>query len=229
MDRRLKVAEFAALLGIVPKTVYKMIERNEIVTVTEKVNNRQTTIVVTNDEQIEEFKKSYSKNQVNNGNYYENVTENEYSENYIERNEQVKNHNGAEFANEVIDKIITLNNEYNEQINEYNNRLERVNEELITAKSKMLLLEDKAGREGTYINEINELRTGNNKLKKVVYSLVSVIVVLLLILTCYTTYNIVISRPRNSQTLTTEQISVVNPKKNEVKLIAQPRDKRIKK
>lgn len=198
MDRKLKVAEFAALLGIVPKTVYKMIERNEIITVTEKVNNRQTTLVITNDEQIEEFRKSYSKNQVNNGNYYENVTENECSESYTERNEQVKNNYGTEFANEVIDKIITINNGYNEQINEYNNRLEKVNEQLITAKSKLLLLEDKAGREGVYINEINELRTDNNKLKKVIYGLFTVIALLLLIFTCYLTYNIVISSSTQS-------------------------------
>lgn len=210
MDRKLKVAEFAALLGIVPKTVYKMIERNEIITVTEKVNNRQTTLVVTNDEQIEEFRKSYSKNQVNNGNYYENVTENECSESYTERNEQVKNNYDAEFANEVIDKIITLNNGYNEQINEYNNRLERVNEQLITAKSKLLLLEDKAGREGTYINEINELRTDNNKLKKVVYGLIGVIVILLLVLACYLTYNIVTSKstqPTTEKTPAVQQVS----------------------
>ena len=210
MDRKLKVAEFAALLGIVPKTVYKMIERNEIITVTEKVNNRQTTLVVTNDEQIEEFRKSYSKNQVNNGNYYENVTGNECSEIFTERNEPVKNNSGAEFANEVIDKIITLNNGYNEQINEYNNRLEKVNEQLITAKSKLLLLEDKAGREGVYINEINELRTDNNKLKKVIYGLFTVIALLLLIFTCYLTYNIVISsstQPTTEKTPAVQQVS----------------------
>lgn len=228
MDRKLKVAEFAALLGIVPKTVYKMIERNEIITVTEKVNNRQTTLVVTNDEQIEEFRKSYSKNQVNNGNYYDNVTENECSESYTERNEQVKNNYDAEFANEVIDKIITLNNGYNEQINEYNNRLERVNEQLITAKSKLLLLEDKAGREGVYINEINELRTDNNKLKKIIYYLFAVIVILLLGLTCYLTYNLVATKTATTQS-TTEKTSVVQPQKNEVKPVAQPRNETIKK
>ena len=91
-----------------------MIERNEVITVTEKVNNRQTTLIVTNDEQIEKFRKSYSKNQVNNGNYYENVTENDYSERFTERNEQVKTNYTKEFANEVIDKIISLNNGYTE-------------------------------------------------------------------------------------------------------------------
>lgn len=62
MEKKFKVAEFAALLGIVPKTVYKMIERNEIITVSERVNNRQTTLVVTSDEQIQELKKLTVKN-----------------------------------------------------------------------------------------------------------------------------------------------------------------------
>ncbi len=225
MDKKLKVADFAALLGIVPKTVYKMIERGEVVTVTERVNNRQTTLIVTDDDQIEEFRKSYSKNQVNVGNYYENVTDSDYSEKLAERNNQVKNSYGTEFVNEVIDKVITLNNGYSEQINEYNNRLERVNEDLITAKSKMLLLEDKAGREGLYINEINGLKTDNNKLKRLIYCLFTVIVIMLLGFTCYLTYNIVIAKTATTQP-TTENSSAVQAQKNEVKPVAQPRDKK---
>ena len=61
MEKKLKVADFAALLGIVPKTVYKMIERNEVITVSERVNNRQTTLIVTDEEQIKNFRKIYGK------------------------------------------------------------------------------------------------------------------------------------------------------------------------
>lgn len=189
MEKKFKVAEFAALLGIVPKTVYKMIERNEIITVSERVNNRQTTLVVTSDEQIQELKKTYSKEQVNNGNCYENVTENNQLFTANEHVYDLKPIQYADFANEVIDRIITLNDGYNEQLNSYNDRLQRVNEELITTKSKMLLLEDKAGREGLYINEMNELKRDNNRLKKFLYLALTVIVFMLISVTWLLTYN----------------------------------------
>ena len=92
----------------------------------------------------------------------------------------------------------------------------------------MLLLEDKAGREGTYINEINGLRTDNNKLKKVIYCLLAIIVILLLGFTSYLTYNIVATKTVTIQP-TNEQSSVVQPQKNEVKPVTQPRNKIIKK
>ena len=60
MEMKLKFAEFAELIGTTAKTVYKMEERKEIVTVTEKVNNRPTRLVVTNNEQINHFKNVYS-------------------------------------------------------------------------------------------------------------------------------------------------------------------------
>ena len=191
MEKKLKVAEFATLLGIVPKTVYKMIERNEIITVNERVNNRQTTLVVTSDEQINELKKTYSKEQVNDGNYYENVTDNNHSITGYKESEVLKRLDNNSFANDVIDRIITLNDGYNEQLKAYNDRLQRVNEELITAKSKMLLLEDKAGREGLYVNEINELKKDNNRLKKFLYLAFTVIVFMLVCVTWLLTYNYV--------------------------------------
>lgn len=191
MEKKLKVAEFATLLGIVPKTVYKMIERNEIITVNERVNNRQTTLVVTSDEQINELKKTYSKEQVNDGNYYENVTDNNHSITGHKEYETLKKLDNNSFANDVIDRIITLNDGYNEQLKAYNDRLQRVNEELMTAKSKMLLLEDKAGREGLYVNEINELKKDNNRLKKFLYLAFTVIVFMLVCVTWLLTYNYV--------------------------------------
>ena len=163
MEKTLKVADFATLLGIVPKTVYKMIERGEIITVTEKINNRSTTLVVTSDEQIQELKKTYGKDQVRNGNYYENVTENERLISDIEYSEPVKHIDNNAFATEVIDRIVALNEGYNEQLKEYSEQLQKVNEELVTAKSKVLFLEVKAGREGLYINEINGLKTDNDQ------------------------------------------------------------------
>lgn len=222
MEKKLKVADFAALLGIVPKTVYKMIERNEVITVSERVNNRQTTLIVTNEEQIENFRKIYGKTQVNNGNCYNSVTENEQLQPVIEGEVIENNAHNNDFANEVIDRIIALNDGYNAQLNEYNNRIQQVNEELITAKSKMLLLEDKAGREGLYLNEINELKEGNKRLKLGLYALISVSVMLLLGLTGYVTYNLTTQKLSSSYQVNSksEQVSYqVEAKKNEVKPI----------
>lgn len=222
MEKKLKVADFAALLGIVPKTVYKMIERNEVITVSERVNNRQTTLIVTNEEQIENFRKIYGKTQVNNGNCYNSVTENEQSQSVIEGEIVENNTHNSDFANEVIDRIIALNDGYNAQLNEYNNRIQQVNEELITAKSKMLLLEDKAGREGLYLNEINELKEGNKRLKLGLYALITVSVMLLLGLTGYVTYNLTTQKLSSSYQVNSksEQVSYqVEAKKNEVKPI----------
>ena len=184
---------FAALLGIAAKTVYKMIEREEIATVTEKVNNRATTLVVVTDEQIAELKKNYSKEQVSSGNYYETVTDNNHSIVDAESYEVVKYSPDNAFASEVIERIIAINDGYNEQLREYTEHLRKVNDELVTEKSKVLLLEDKAGREGSYLNEINQLKNSNKRLTRIIYFAVAVIIFLLLGLTWYVTYNVVVN------------------------------------
>lgn len=177
MEKRLKVAEFATLVGIVPKTVYKMIDRKEILTVTEKVNNRNITLIITSDEQIAELRKNFSKDTVNVGNYYENVTENYHSQKDTYGYETVKDNYNNNFNAEVIDRIISLSESYNEQLRE-------VNDELIRVKSQQLLLEDKAGREGLYLAEITQLKNSNNELgnsnKRLLKWLLTVIVFLVI-------------------------------------------------
>ena len=154
---------------------------------------RATTLVVVTDEQIAELKKNYSKEQVNSGNYYETVTDNNHSIMDAESYEVVKNTNDSAFASEVIDRIIAINDGYNEQLKEYTEHLRKVNDELVTEKSKVLLLEDKAGREGLYLNEINQLKSSNKQLTRIIYFTVAVIMFLLLGLTWYVTYNVLIN------------------------------------
>lgn len=125
MEKKFKVSEFAEIIGCTPKTVYKMIERNELMTVTEKVNHREATIIITNDKQLEQFRAQFGKLPVNNQECNEIVTE-------INGNEPVKNSSD----NEIIEKVINLSREYTD-------RLMSVNNELITYKSQVLLLEDK--------------------------------------------------------------------------------------
>lgn len=190
MERRLKFSEFAELIGTTAKTVYKMEEREEITTVIEKVNNRPTRLVVTNDEQIKHFKNIYSKSPVNYGNYEENVTINNDTMN---SNISSQTANNNEIVQEMFERIILLNDEYN-------NRIAKLSEELVDSKSKLLLLEDKAGREGLYLKEINELKNENNQLKtdkmKVANFLVTVIIVLLMVVVGLITYNITMAQKK---------------------------------
>lgn len=184
MERKLKFSEFAELIGTTAKTVYKMEERNEIMTVIEKVNNRPTRLVVTNEDQIKHFKSIYSKSPFTTGNYEENVTINNDSMN---NNIPSQTANNNEIVQEMFEKILVINEEYN-------NRIAKLNEELIDSKSKLLLLEDKAGREGLYLKEINELKSENETLKtskvKVANQLTIVIVILLMVVVGLITYNV---------------------------------------
>ena len=112
----------------------------------------------------------------------------------------VKINNSNEILSEMFDKLITLNNDYN-------NRIERVNEELITYKSKQLLLEDAKGREGYYINEINVLKKENDRNKLYNKLLITVITILLLFITGFITYNIAKS-DKVSDTVTGKSVQV---------------------
>ena len=184
MERKLKFSEFAELIGTTPKTIYKLEERKEIVTVIEKVNNRPTRLVITNDDQINHFKNVYSKNTVINGNYEEMLTDNNDSMNNSNSSQSA---NSNEFVQEMFEKIVVLNEEYN-------NRIEKLNNELIDSKSKLLLLEDKANREGLYLAEINGLKEENNQLRtskmNVINRLMTVIVILLMVIVGFITFNI---------------------------------------
>lgn len=192
MEKKLKFAEFAELIGTTAKTVYKMEEREEIITVTEKVNNRPTRLVVTNDEQIEKFRNIYRKTPVNNGNYEEMLTSNEPVLNSNNSTQPTENN---ETIKEMFERIIEVNKEYN-------NHIQKLSEELIDSKSKLLLLEDKAGREGLYLKEINELKSENETLKnytKRLYALtITVCVLLSLVLVGVFTYNVTLNSVKNS-------------------------------
>lgn len=184
MEKKLKIAELASLIGITAKTVYKMVERGELKTVSEKVNNRWTTLVLTNDEEVEKFKTIYGKSPVSIGNYEDMLTDNEEELNYNNPSQFKEN---AESASKILDKFIEANKEYNIQ-------LMKLNEELVNTKAQMLFLEDKASREGLYLKEINELKTENKQLmnsKQVLsYLLITVVALLLLVLVGCLTFNI---------------------------------------
>lgn len=190
MERKMNVAEFATLVGTTSKTIYGKINNydnlpvnEQLKTVSEKVKGREVTLIVTDSEQIEYYKNLYGKDTVINGEYYETVTDINGNIPVNEIQEPVKMNNSNELLSEMFDKLNTVHNEYN-------NRLQRVNDELITYKSKQLLLEDKANKEGFYLNEINELKKENNRNKLYINVLITVIIILLLLITGFITYNI---------------------------------------
>jgi hypothetical protein len=183
MEKKFSVADFAELVGTTAKTIYQKIDNYEnlpvneqLATVKEKVKGREITFIVTSDEQIAWYKNLYGKNTVSEREYYENVTNNN-------SNSQVNNGvNSSEFNynsknnNYIFDKLMTLNETYL-------NRIETVTNELMEYKSKQLLLEDKAGKEGLYLKEINELKTDNEKLKthnKILFTVLTVIISVLI-------------------------------------------------
>ncbi len=167
-ELKLKVSEFAQLVGCSSKTVYKMVENNQLKTENEIQNGRSITLIVTNNAEISEFQKIYGKLPVNNGNYEDILTVNEVQKPVNE----IQNTANTDLINNVFEKIMEVNNQYNE-------RLEKVNNELITYKSKQLLLEDKASREGLYLQEIKDIKASK---KRLLYGLLSVIVILFIML-----------------------------------------------
>ena len=183
MEKKFSVADFAQLVGTTSKTIYQKIDNydnlpvnEQLSTVKEKVKGREITFIVTDSEQIAYFKNLYGKNTVNESNYYETVTNlNGYSQvnNGIEN---IKPNDNNVSNNSSFDKLLTLNETYL-------NRIETVTNELMEYKSKTLLLEDKASREGLYLNEIKGLETENNKLKtynKVLFTVLTIIISVLL-------------------------------------------------
>ena len=106
---------------------------------------------------------------------------------------------GMEVNNELIDFILDENGKDIEASKKTNSSelaklqeevetLKTKNEELIRVKSQQLLLEDKAQREGLYLNEINGLKTDNKKLLLVNRLLITVIVILVIGLFVFLTY-----------------------------------------
>lgn len=242
MEKKLKIVEFATLVGGSPKSIYDRISKSselpdneKLFTVKEKVKGREIAYIVTNDEQIRYYQKLYGKLPSMNGNYEENVIYNEvhYTENESNYTSQSSNDAVSSFNfEEIIDRLVTYSKNVNEDImninNSYNEKLFTLQNELITYKSKVPLLEDKASREGMYVNEINELKKVNEDNKKVIYHLIAVIVILLIILTGYFTYNIATAGKHKEKPTTTE-IEQVNEVQKQVNYPQQTSSKKVNK
>lgn len=232
MERKLMIADFAALVGTTSKTIYQKINKFEelpvnekLVTVKEKVKGREVTLIITNTDQINYYKNLYGKNPVINGEYYETLTEengykldNNINEPVKNLQEMVKNANSVHFDINIWNEFITVNKEANNRYEQKVKDYITVCNELAEVKGRQLLLEDKAGREGLYIKEINELKTDNEKVKNFNEKLKYVIMTLLMVIIGLIMYLIMVnnvSKPVDnvSETVTNVQqpVAVQSP------------------
>ncbi len=156
MEKELKIAELAAIWGVSVPTTWNRVRKEGLSTIKKFDENRkEVAYVIISDNILNKYIITINNND-NNRYYEEMLTDNNINNNV---NNHVETNNNSISMNELFDKLTTLNNQYNE-------RLERVNNELTMYKSKNLLLEDKAGREGYYLSEINTLKTDNKNLNK---------------------------------------------------------------
>lgn len=183
MIKELKISELANLWCVSVPSTWNRVRKEGLQTVKKlDENKKEITYVVISDDLLNKYINNVY-NDVNNGvnnRHYEDIL----SINNIADTAQTLNNtdNTTLSQVELFEKLTALNKDYND-------RLQQINNDLIDSKSKLLLLEDKAGREGFYINEINELKNDNNRLKQCLYWLITLIIILLIGLTWFITYN----------------------------------------
>lgn len=212
-EKELKISELANIWAVSVPTTWNRVRKEDLKTVKKVDENRkEVNYVVISDEIINKYVLTVNNN-VNNHNYEDILTDNNINENV---NNNLKYGNDNISASEMFDKLSTLNKEYND-------RLERVNEELITYKSKTLLLEDKAGREGYYINEINTLKKDNNLLLKGLITLLIMFIITFVSLVSIILYHKAIEGNKKVSTTVENVSNPVQSQKKEVKPVkAQP-------
>lgn len=216
MEKKMSVSEFASLVGTTPKTVYERIKINDklpvneqLNVVKERINGRETTVIATNSEQIKIYSEIYGKNTVNNGEYYEDVTVN--NDNFTSYNDTnyVNSSENTENTSNFIDKLITVNENYNNRIEQKNTELITLQKELLDVKSKQLLLEDKASREGLYLQEINTLKKDNNSKNIVIRVLITVIIIMVMTILTVATYFVTVNNLKANENTTVNESNLI--------------------
>ena len=209
MEKELKIAELSALWGVSVPTTWNRIRKEGLQTFIKKnENNKEVNYVRVSDDVINQYvinDNNNVSNTVNNG-YYEDMLINNNGNNIVKNPQTQVN---KDYSREDLQELITTITSVNES---YNNRIETLTNRLITAESKQLLLEDKANREGMYINEINGLKKENNRFKLYNNLLITVIVTLIIVITGYITFNIGLSTIRDNRNIeSTKKEQMQNP------------------
>lgn len=183
MQKELKISELASIWSTSVPTTWNRIRKEGLTTFKKKdENNKEVNFVSISEDVLNKYINNV--NNPDNNVYYEDMLNvnnvNNNVENPKTQSEQAFNKDDIK---DIINTITNVNNNYND-------RLKTLTDELITYKSKTLLLEDAKGREGYYINEINELKKENNRNKLYNKVLIVVIAILFLFITGVITYNI---------------------------------------
>ena len=214
MKKKVSVSEFAAEVGTTAKTIYERIKKNselplneQLETVNEKVKGREVTLINTDTDQIELYKNIYGKDTVIDSEYYETLTDINglKPDNNVIENVKINDNNN--FTPDLFERLTTLNNEYNNRIDTVRNELFTVQKQLMESEKRTLLLEDRAGREGLYLTEIDDLKKElkiKNNFNKLLLTLI--IVLTMVIITAVTYFITVNNMQKNIETKTPEKI-----------------------
>ncbi len=187
MEKELKISELASIWGASVPTTWNRVRKDGLSTFKKKdENNKEVNYVRIPDVYIEKYLNNVNNNVKNNDNngYYEDMLNVNNVNNNVESSKTLQEQG---FTNEDIKEIITTITTVNK---DYNDRLTTLTDRLISAESKQLLLEDKANREGYYINEINKLEKENNRYNLYNKVLISIITILLIFITAFITYQV---------------------------------------
>lgn len=160
MERELKIAELASIWGVSVPTTWNRIKKNNLTTFIKKdENNKEVNYVRISEEKLNEYIINVKNNDKNG--YYEDMLNVDNDNNNVIDAEYTKQ-NKADRQNIIADVFNSLNDVYKA----HNEEIKTVYNELTNYKSKVLLLEDKAGREGLYLQQIKDIEAENNTLKK---------------------------------------------------------------
>lgn len=212
MEKELKIAELAGLWNVSVPTCWNRIKKEGLTTFKKKdETNKDISYVKVTDDIINKYvinEVNNINNNVNNGYYEELLTDNKVNNN-------INNAENINITANIIQDLINYNKVNNEELktvyNDYNNRIERLQEELITYKSKVPLLEDRANREGLYLKEIEDLKKQNKTDKTLIKLLITLLTIVIMFILMLITYFITVNNLTNTETEkpSIEEVSMV--------------------
>lgn len=213
MEKEFKIAELAQLWNVSVPTAWNRIKKEGLKTFIKKNEiGKDINYVSISDEFLNKFSININKdfiNPVNNGYYKEMLNDINVNNDVIDTEYTMKsNVSQQSFINDLINlnkdynqELKNIYNDFQERLSNVNNELLSVNKELYEAKGNLKLLEDKTGREGLYLKEINDLKsqlkTDNKRYKIVINSLLTLLLLLIMVVIGLLTWFITVNKFKN--------------------------------
>lgn len=217
MKENITVQELANIWQVTVNTTWKRLNRikkelsegDERLIISKKmVNNREITVITIAEEFLNKFTVN---NPVNNGDYEELLTDNN-------PHNPVNNSTNSVNTQDLIDRVMDYSEQMNITVNnihnDYTQRLLTVQEELLKEKSKIPLLEDKAAREGMYLNEIKELKENHKNKMRILTALLTGLFVIWVITISFLIYLLL-----NPRTVTNTETIIKEVPKEVIKYV----------